>query len=194
MRSLSARRQVRRWIAGGITVAAAVTCVGFTAFAGPEKVASLPADLHSTFTLIATRDFHLGGNAIADVYVNQVALASGNGDAPLAGGSFIAMEVFTAKVDAGNQPIVDDKGRLIKDQLRAINVMEKRPGWGVEYSDKIRNGEWEYASFNPQGVKSTNSTQSCFECHGTLRDLPFDFLYTRTELTDAAQAKANKTN
>lgn len=166
------------------------TCV---AIAGPEKVNLPPADFRTTFTLIATRDMHLGGNAIADVYVNSVALQSGKGDKPLAPGSVIAMEVFGAKLDANNQPIFDAKGRLSKDQPRAVNVMEKRTGWGAEYSDKLRNGEWEYASFNLQGVKSANPTTGCFECHGTLRDLSMDFIYTRAELTEAAEKPA-KTN
>ncbi|MFO1184182.1 MAG: cytochrome P460 family protein [Bauldia sp.] len=178
----------RTAIAGAAAVVA--TCV---AIAGPEKVGTLPADFRTAFTLIATRDMHLGGNAIADVYVNSVALQSGKGDKPLAPGSVIAMEVFGAKLDANNQPIFDAKGRLAKDQPRAVNVMEKRAGWGAEYSDKLRNGEWEYASFNLQGVKSTNPTTGCFECHGSLRDLPMDFIYTRSELSEAAEKPA-KTN
>ena len=27
--------------------------------------------------------------------------------------------------------------------------MEKRKGWGTEYPDNIRNGEWEYQAFTP---------------------------------------------
>ena len=27
--------------------------------------------------------------------------------------------------------------------------MEKRDGWGTEYKDDIRNGEWEYQVFGP---------------------------------------------
>ncbi len=158
------------------------------ATAGPEKVDN-PADYLSKFTKIATRDSHLGGNAIADVYVNAVALESGKAEADLASGAIVAMAVFSAKLDAANQPIFDPAGRMVKDQLRAVNVMEKRKGWGTEYPETLRNGEWEYASFNPQGVKSQNPTTGCFECHGTLNGLNMDFIYTRAELAEVAKNK-----
>lgn len=165
----------------------ALTCA---ALAGPEKV-DHPADYLSKFTKIATRDAHLGGNLVADVYANEIALRSGAGEADLASGAVIAMAVFSAKLDAKNEPALDAEGRMIKDQLRTINVMEKRTGWGAEYPEALRNGEWEYAGFNPQGVKSANPTTSCFECHGTLKGLPMDFIYTRAELAEAG-AKAKK--
>lgn len=159
----------------------ALTCV---AAAGPEKVDN-PADYLTKFTKIATRDAHLGGNAVADVYANDIALRSGAGESDLASGAIIAMAVFSAKLNA-SEPALDADGRMIKDQLRAVNVMEKRAGWGADYPEALRNGEWEYAGFNPQGVKSTNPTTSCFECHGTLKGLPMDFIYTRGELAEAA--------
>ena len=42
--------------------------------------------------------------------------------------------------------------------------MEKRKGWGAEYADKIRNGEWEYQAFTAgQGVNAER------EAHRLLR-------------------------
>jgi plastocyanin len=45
-------------------------------------------------------------------------------------------------------------------------VMEKRDGWGTEYKDDIRNGEWEYQAFGPdKKVNDKANLAGCFTCH-----------------------------
>jgi hypothetical protein len=40
------------------------------------------------------------------------------------------------------------------------------PVGGAEYSDALRNGEWEYATFEANGTLRTSSNlKACFECH-----------------------------
>ena len=44
--------------------------------------------------------------------------------------------------------------------------MEKRAGWGTEYNDDIRNGEWEYQAFGPdKKVNDKANLNACFQCH-----------------------------
>ena len=46
--------------------------------------------------------------------------------------------------------------------------MEKRAGWGAEYAPEVRNGNWEYAAFMPDGspnAQANANTQPCFACH-----------------------------
>ena len=44
--------------------------------------------------------------------------------------------------------------------------MEKRKGWGTEYSTELRNGEWEYGRFGSDGKLSANvKYEACFQCH-----------------------------
>ena len=44
--------------------------------------------------------------------------------------------------------------------------MEKGSGWGKEYPDTLRNGEWEYQAFNTaKAVNGSANLKSCFECH-----------------------------
>ena len=44
--------------------------------------------------------------------------------------------------------------------------MEKRDGWGTEYKDDIRNGEWEYQAFGPdKKVNDKANLTACFACH-----------------------------
>ena len=59
----------------------------------------------------------------------------------------ITLVQYAAKLDAQGNPEKDANGRFIKSNLLAYTVMEKRTGWGTEYPDNIRNGEWEYQAF-----------------------------------------------
>ena len=50
--------------------------------------------------------------------------------------------------------------------LAAYGVMEKRDGWGKEYAEAMRNGEWEYQAYTAaKAVNDKANLKSCFECH-----------------------------
>ena len=73
-------------------------------------------------------------------------------------------------MDAQGNPLKDGKGRFLKGDLIAYTVMEKRQGWGAEYPDEIRNGEWEYAAFGADGKLNDKANykanyKACFQCH-----------------------------
>src|SRR5262245_29880756 len=153
------------------------------AFAGPERV-EFPKDSKTSCTLVATRDGHRGGNGIVDVYVNQVALKGGK-QAELPSDSYVMMETWSAKLDAQQQPMLDANGRMIKDQLRGLVAMEKRAGWGKAYPADLRNGDWEYASFSLDDVRREGSTQSCFECHGAVKEL--DYVFVKPDIEELAK-------
>ena len=57
---------------------------------------------------------------------------------------------YKAQLDAAGEPVKGANGRFQKGDLVAYTVMEKRDGWGTEYKDDIRNGEWEYQAFGPE--------------------------------------------
>ncbi|MEH7416558.1 cytochrome P460 family protein [Neobacillus drentensis] len=44
-------------------------------------------------------------------------------------------------------------------------VMEKRTGWGSQYSPEERNGEWEYQHFTPEREVAKDNIGRCFSCH-----------------------------
>ena len=162
-------------------VTALATVVGLfaaavpAALAGPENV-SFPADYKTTFKIIDTRDFHLGGNTVAVIYANQIAIDSAKKGGALASGSVFLMETYRAKVDNG-APVLDDKGRMIKDSINGINMMERRTGWGKDYPAEWRNDEWEFATFTADGQRRTGNLQPCFECHKPVGDAGFDYAY-----------------
>jgi hypothetical protein len=91
------------------------------------------------------------------------------------------MEVYKAKVDDKGEPVKDANGRFLKDAMTGIFVMEKRTGWGAEYGDDLRNGEWEYARFTVDGKPPEKAeTTACFQCHKPMSGQ--DFVFTLPQL------------
>ena len=77
-----------------------------------------------------------------------------------------------------------DRG-VTKGDLVAYTVMEKRAGWGTEYAEDIRNGEWEYARFRGDGSRDPQANiKGCFECHKP--ESHRDFVFTLDDLVKAA--------
>jgi Cytochrome P460 len=74
--------------------------------------------------------------------------------------------------------VKDVNGRLIRGPLNRIVVMEKRTGWGAEYPAELRNGEWEYQVFEPDGKPRANAKhEACFTCHKPKSGQDFVFSY-----------------
>ncbi len=160
--------------------AAASLFVATSVLAGADNVA-FPKDYKETFKVIAVRDMHNGGNAVAVVYANKIAVDSAKKGGELASGSVFLMEVWRAKMD-GNDLARDAKDRLVPDVINVINMMEKRDGWGVGYPAEWRNGNWEYASFTADRAARDVSLQTCFDCHKTVGDAGFDFAFVVAEM------------
>jgi hypothetical protein len=56
--------------------------------------------------------------------------------------------------------------------------MEKRTGWGAEYPDNVRNGEWEYQAFKADKTPNTGANlTACFNCHKPQAGQDFVFSY-----------------
>ena len=90
-----------------------------------------------------------------------------------------------AKLDAAGNPEKDANGRFIKTNIIAYTVMEKRKGWGAEYPDNVRNGEWEYQAFKADKTPNTAANlTACFNCHKPLGDNP-DYLFSYDRMKTA---------
>lgn len=101
-----------------------------------------------------------------ELYTTKDAIDAVKAGKPVPSGTWIVMKSFKSKTDATGAPLKGPDGHFVKDELAAYAVMEKRTGWGKEYPDNIRNGEWEYQAYT--AAKSVNAgakLQACFECH-----------------------------
>jgi hypothetical protein len=137
------------------------------AVAGPEKV-ELPADWRSRFVVyneIERPDRN--PNQVRLMYANPEAIAAARAGQPTPRGAILVME---DRVVGRMKPSA---------QIVNISVMEKREGWGAEYPAALRNGEWEYAVYAPDGSKRAGvNTQACFQCHTARRGGGRDYTFT----------------
>src|ERR1043166_653790 len=81
-------------------------------------------------------------------------------------GSILLFEDYPTVPDANGNPTLDENGRFVRAPLRTIFAMKKDKGFGSEYGP-IRNGEWEYVSYLPDGSFATTPANSggCALCH-----------------------------
>ncbi len=99
-------------------------------------------------------------------YVMPAAIEAVHKGQPVPSGTVITMVEYKAQLDAQGNPVKDANGHFVKGELNGYAVMEKRTGWGAEYPDNIRNGDWEYQSFTAdKKVNDKANLNACFQCH-----------------------------
>jgi plastocyanin len=131
--------------------------------AGPDKI-KFPAD-HRKGVLYQTVDRH-DIKQYRELYATPEAVAAVRAGKPIPSGTVLTLLQYKAKLDAQGNPLKDASGRFVKGDFVAYTVMEKRTGWGAEYPPDLRNGEWEYAVFTPDGKLNDKANyKACFECH-----------------------------
>jgi hypothetical protein len=123
--------------------------------AGADKIA-FPADCKvGTLYTIADR---YDVKQYRELYTTPAAIQAAKDNKPLPAGTVITLIQYKAQVDAQGNPTKDAKGRFLKGDPVGCTVMEKRAGWGAEYPDDLRNGEWEYSAFSVDGSSTTRRT------------------------------------
>ncbi len=158
---------------GGASIAALAALTA--ARAGGDKVA-FPAN-YDKGVLYATVD-RADNKQYRELYVSADALAAAKAGKPTPSGTVVTLVQYAAKLDAAGNPEKAANGRFIKTNIIGYTVMEKRTGWGTEYPDAQRNGEWEYQAFKADKTPNTAANlTACFNCHKPLGDAK-DFLFS----------------
>ena len=147
-----------------VLVAAGALAVAASAIqAGPEKIA-FPAN-YKDHVLYATLDRY-DTKQYRELYGTPEAVRAAKEGKPIPSGSVLTLVQYKAQVDAQGNPVKDANGRFVKGEMVAFTVMEKRAGWGAEYPDDVRNGEWEYSAFTAEGKFNDKANfKGCFQCH-----------------------------
>src|SRR5437773_1252772 len=125
-----------------------------------------PTNYQSTFIKLYTFD-NFQNRQIRVVWGNPAAASVKPGNVfSFPYGSILLFESYSVQEDANGAPILDGNGRFIPKQLTTIFVMRKEKGFGQDYGF-IRNGEWEYVAYNPDGTYNTppSGTGTCAACH-----------------------------
>jgi hypothetical protein len=146
--------------------------------AGGDKVA-FPAGyakgvLYTTVDRADTKQYR-------ELYAPKAAIDAVKAGKPIPSGTVLTMVNYKAKLGADGNPEKDANGRFIKtDEIAGIAVMEKRTGWGAEYPNDMRNGEWEYQAFTPtKAVNDKANLKGCFTCHKPYDKQDFVFSFDK---------------
>ncbi|MBL8525466.1 MAG: cytochrome P460 family protein [Betaproteobacteria bacterium] len=136
---------------------------GSAAFAGADKVA-FPENWDKG-VLYGTVDRH-DIKQYRELYSTKAAVDAVKAGKPIPSGTVLTLVQYKAKVDDKGNVVKGTDGKFQKGDLVAYTVMEKRAGWGTEYKDDIRNGEWEYQVFTADKKPNEKANiNGCFQCH-----------------------------
>ncbi len=165
----------RSHLAAAMLAALLVAPTPGVAQAATERVA-YPEGFATGFVRFDTRD-KPDRKITRFFYMDRESHARATPGEPLPHGTIVVMEDHKVRM-AGEQPVTDAQGRFIPtDTVSNVFVMQKGAGWGSEYADDTRNGEWEYAWFDPAGQRRADkSMDGCFQCHKAQAAKDFTFL------------------
>jgi Cytochrome P460 len=115
-----------------------------------------------------------------ELYATAPAIEAAKAGRPLPDGTVLTLVQYNALLDSQGNPQKNAEGRFIKGTRIGYTVMEKRAGWGAEYPEAKRNGEWEYQAFTlDKKVNEKANLNACFTCHKPLDKQDFVFSYDR---------------
>lgn len=135
----------------------------------PNLVATnvtFPQDYKSTFKAYTTIDM-ADRKQVRVYYANAEALNAAAAGTPFGNGSYLLVEVHSAKSDGAALAKGPD-GALVKDKLLFYTAMAVGPGWGKGIPELLRNADWNYAVLGPDGAVRSSNTAGCFACHKPL--------------------------
>jgi hypothetical protein len=149
--------------------------------AGGDKVA-FPAD-YGKGVVYMTLD-RPENKQVRDYYASQAAVDAARKGEPLPQGTVVTVVQYAALLDAQGNPAKDAGGRFSKTaNILGYTVMEKRAGWGAEYPETQRNGEWEYQAFRADKTANpTANLAACFNCHKPQSTQDFVFSYDKMKV------------
>lgn len=148
-----------------------------------ENNISLSSDYRDTYTEYLSLDRTQNHNQYIRLYANDFAMKGRDKEGNFLNGSKIIAEVYGVKTDHDGKVITSRLNRRIKDKLKLLAVMEKRDGFGVNSGSKIKTGDWDFATFKPNGKVAPKNLDSCRSCHTPLTDT--DFIFSAEHLPSA---------
>ena len=109
-------------------------------------------------------------------YANKAAVTAAKAGKPLPDGSVLFAEVYAAKLDADNKPVMGGDGFFVADKLVVYTAMARDAGWGKDIPEMLRNENWNYAVFtlDKQHRPGVNQAE-CLACHKPLDKISYTF-------------------
>lgn len=112
---------------------------------------------------------------VRELFINSVGTKTNRGQ-PFPNGTVMVMELYKAKMN-GETVETGPDGKLIKGDLAKIFVMGKGEGWGQDVPDSLKNGNWVFAAYGPDGRPLVEEFTKCRACHAPLAASDFVHRY-----------------
>lgn len=135
-----------------------------------EPRVAFPANYATSFKNYLSLDRTQNEDQIIRLFANETALTAANENKELPDGSILIGEIYAAKKDKDGKVITSALGRRIREKLVAVAVMEKKSGWGAAFPDELRNGDWDFGIFSPDGAPLKKDLNTCRQCHAPLKE------------------------
>ena len=118
-------------------------------------------------------------------YANKAAVQAAKAGKPLPDGSYLFAEVYSVKLDDQKNPVKGADGQFVAEKLVAYTAMATGSGWGNEFPDMLRNGDWNYAVFSTEKQQRPVNQAECLGCHKPLDKA--SYVFTLKELAGAGK-------
>lgn len=106
---------------------------------------------------------------VREMYIDPKGDQTRAGDA-FPHGTVMVMENYAAVAKPDGTLETGADGKLVKGNLVRIFIMEKAKGAGQDVPEALRNGEWVYAAYTPDGKKTEDPFAPCRACHAPLTE------------------------
>jgi cytochrome c553 len=136
---------------------------------------TFPEGYKDTFTKYHTINFP-ATKQVRYYYANNAAVAAAKAGKPLPDGSVLLAEVYAAKLDADNKPVMGGDGFYVATKPLFYTAMARGAGWGKDIPDMLRNDDWNYAIFTTDKQHRPGVNQAeCLACHKPLDNVSYTF-------------------
>ncbi len=140
-----------------------------------EQRIAFPQNYRETFVNYLNLDRTMNDDQIIHLWANRIAIEGMKQDGVFPDGSILIGEVYKAKKDEKGEVIESSLGQRIHGKLALVAVMEKQQGWGDTFPEELKNGDWDFAAYKPDGSVANKDLDACRACHTPLVDMQHVF-------------------
>jgi cytochrome c553 len=133
-----------------------------------------PDDYKATFTKYYTINFP-ATKQVRYYFANKTAIEAAKAGKSLPNGSYLLAEVYAAKLDAEQKPVMGADGFYVADKPLVFTAMAREAGWGKDIPAMLRNEDWNYAVFSLDKQQRPINHAECLGCHKPLDAVSYTF-------------------
>ena len=144
---------------------------------GEENKILFPQDYRTTFYNYVSNDRVMNPDQTIRIFANDIAIQGPAEDGKLQYGSILVAEVYKAKKDKDGNVIVSSLNRRIRSDIALIAVMQRKKGFSDNLPEGLKNEDWDFAAFKPDGAVADKDLNECRACHAPLTETNHLFSY-----------------